>query len=139
MAMKKAVTAKKVSAKKAKTGPEACITEVIETPSVVCVEEKPSKKSTASYPNSYVLIDYPKDNEMIIGGSHYAVRIGASGEGAVELQINGPEWLPCRFNAGYWWYDMHDLKAGAKKITARLLDSTGKVIKKSPVCKVTVK
>ena len=142
MAIKKVVAAKKPAAKKTKSAVSAgsCSETMCSAPSMACAEEKvqTSSKKTAEYPNAYVLIDYPKENEVITGGSHYAVRIGASSDGAVELQINGPEWLPCRFNAGYWWYDMHDLKAGAKKITARLLDSTGKTIKKSPVCKVKV-
>jgi hypothetical protein len=77
--------------------------------------------------NAYVIIDYPFESENI-NSCHYAVRVGASCDGYVELSFNDGEWVPCRFNSGYWWFDWTDFVPGEYFISARLIDSKGDVI-----------
>lgn len=89
-------------------------------------------------PKSYLVIDHPAQGE-IISGLHYAIRIGASDNGSVEISFDGGEWQPCRASAGYWWFDWGYFTAGSHKIAARLVDSVGVVVKKSPVLKVEVR
>ncbi len=87
--------------------------------------------------NSYVLVDYPVENDVVSGNS-YVLRIGASFDGYVEVSFNDSEWQPCRFASGYWWYDWSDFKPGDTKIVARLVDNDGKILKVSDIrkCKV---
>ena len=69
-------------------------------------------------------IDFPQPNE-VIDGKHYAVRISAPQCDAVEVTLDGQNWLPCRNEAGYWWFDLCDLPVGSARIIAKLtLDGT---------------
>lgn len=77
--------------------------------------------------NTYVVIDYPFESENI-NGCHYAVRVGASGHGYVELSFNNGEWVPCRFSSGYWWFDWTYFTPGEHLISARLVNPAGNVI-----------
>jgi hypothetical protein len=100
------------------------------------VIEKPKRKAPAS--DTYIIIDHPSANETVYP-NHYAVRIGASNKGAVEISINNSEWLPCRYSDGYWWFDWQEFKSGKNKIVARLKNEKGRVLKKSAVCECEVK
>jgi hypothetical protein len=93
---------------------------------------------TPAASDSYVLIDHPANGE-IISGLHYAIRIGASDNGSVELSFNNGEWQPCRASAGYWWFDWGYFTPGDHKIAARLQNHDGTTVKKSPIVKVEVK
>jgi hypothetical protein len=93
--------------------------------------------ASAEAENTYIVIDYPTEGELI-SGLAYAIRIGASESGKVELSFNGGEWQPCRAGAGYWWFDWGYYEPGTYKIVARLVDDNGKVIKKSDARKVQV-
>jgi hypothetical protein len=84
----------------------------------------------------YVVIDHPITGETMIS-NHYAIRLGASWGGVVELMIDDSEWMTCRHNSGYWWFDWHNIPAGAHKLVARLVDNNGTVLKKSTIRKVT--
>ncbi len=88
--------------------------------------------------NSYVLVDYPVENETVYG-DNYVLRIGASFDGYVEVSFNDSEWQPCRFASGYWWYDWSYFKPGNMKIVARLVGNDGKILKISDIrkCKVS--
>lgn len=86
---------------------------------------------------TYIIIDYPTENETI-AGVHYAIRIGASGNGTVELSINNGPWEPARYADGYWWYDWGYFVPGATKIAARLVDDKGKVIKNATTRKCVI-
>ena len=99
-----------------------------------------AKKTTVDAPGeqkSYVVIDHPLEGE-IISGLHYAIRIGASDNGAVEISFDGGEWQPCRASAGYWWFDWGYFTPGTHKIVVRLRNPEGGTIKKAPavVCEV---
>lgn len=98
-----------------------------------------SKKAKETQPEieHYVVVDHPQNNE-IVSGLHYAIRIGASNTGSVELSINNRDWQPCRNTAGFWWFDWGYFTPGSHKITARLQDGQGKTLKKSAVVKCKV-
>ena len=94
------------------------------------------KLSTSSSNGSYILIDYPTDGELL-SGVHYAIRIGASGDGSCQISFDGQNWNDCRHHSGYWWYDWSYFLPGTYRINARLVDNTGKVLKKTATkCKV---
>jgi hypothetical protein len=80
-------------------------------------------------------VDHPQDGDKV-QNCHYAIRIGAGGGHSVELQINGGDWMHCRSNAGYYWFDWYPSKAGDHKIIARM-KTNGGAVKKSKVIGVT--
>jgi hypothetical protein len=86
---------------------------------------------------SYIVIDYPTEGE-VVSGLAYSIRVGASGNGSVEVSINGGDWAPCRHSVGYWWFDWGYYMRGSYEITARMVNSRGKAIKRSAVRKCTV-
>jgi hypothetical protein len=115
----------------------------VETAKAVLEAVKPAKAKRAVKPkaeenaNTYIVIDHPTEGE-VISGIHYAIRIGASNEGSVEIAFNDGEWQPCRPAAGYWWYDWVYFQPGKQKLVARIIDTQGNVVKKSAVRKVEV-
>lgn len=94
-------------------------------------------KETGPEIEHYVVVDHPQNNE-IVSGLHYAIRIGASNTGSVDLSIDNGDWQACRNAAGFWWFDWGYFTPGTHKITARLQDGQGKTIKKSTVIKCKV-
>jgi hypothetical protein len=96
-------------------------------------EERINRESGA-----YLIIDYPVENDVVHSSGHYAIRIGASQNGYVELSFNGGEWIPCRYNDGYWWFDWVYFSAGDYVISARMVGPEGSsVIETAPrKCKV---
>jgi len=94
-------------------------------------------KETKAVPSAYVVIDHPSNGETV-SGLHYAMRIGASGDGFVEISFNGGEWLPCRHSAGFWWFDWGYFTPGAYTIVARLRTQEGRTVKKSAPVKCEV-
>lgn len=99
-------------------------------------QKKATAKKAAFDPTCYVIIDYPQKND-IITGLHYAIRIGASDNGAVELSIDSGDWQPCRQGGGFWWFDWGYFTPGEHTLVARLRDAEGTTLTKSP--KVAVK
>jgi hypothetical protein len=87
----------------------------------------------------YVVIDYPKENEVITHPS-YTLKIAASSGQSVEVSINGGDWAPCYSAEGFWWFGWSNYASVPHKIIARSLDAGGKVIAKSElrkcVCRV---
>lgn len=141
MAVKKSV--KNVVAEKevAKKKPVVKSTKkvVAKKPAVKKEETKQQESIIEIAPNSnaYVIVDHPCEKE-IINSSEYVIRIGASLDGYVEISFNDSEWQPCRFAAGYWWFDWKYYQPGNIKISARLVSNDGQIIKLSDVrkCKV---
>ena len=123
-AKKKVSTKKKVAVSKS-SAKKAC-----------CASKK--ELDAKNNPNSYVIVDYPVENETI-ASDNYVLRIGASTDGYVEVSFNSGEWLPCRFASGYWWFDWNYFKSGNVTIAARIVGSDGKVVKLSDIrrCKVS--
>ena len=93
-----------------------------------CTVKQPVKPKD----KNYIIIDYPQENE-IINHPGYTIRIGASGNGVVEVSIDGGTWKQCHHSVGYWWYGWSNYPKGARKIIARLRDNNGKILKKSEV------
>ena len=126
----KPVVKKKVVAKKKSSVSKAASTKK--------VNSSAKSKELEAKKNSYVIVDYPVENETI-AGNNYVLRIGASTDGYVEVSFNSGEWLPCRFASGYWWFDWNYFKSGNVTIAARIVGSDGKVVKLSDIrkCKVS--
>ena len=126
----KSAAKKKVVAKKKSS--------VSKASSVKKVNSSVKSKELEAKKNSYVIVDYPVENETI-AGNNYVLRIGASTDGYVEVSFNSGEWLPCRFASGYWWFDWNYFKSGNVTIAARIVGSDGKVVKLSDIrkCKVS--
>ena len=97
-----------------------------------------TEAAAASFPTSYVVIDYPVENELITHPS-YAIRVGTSGNGVVEMSIDGGEWTYCRYALGFWWFDWANYPAGSHRIVARLRDNDGKELNKSKIRKCSYK
>ena len=91
------------------------------------VSKKGEKKS-----KYIIVIDYPKNNEVITHKHHYAIRIGTPNPGVVEVSIDNGEFQKCRFASGYWWYDWHNISEGEHILIARLVEpQKNRVLKKS--------
>jgi hypothetical protein len=90
-------------------------------------KETPPAAQSQSNSKTYLTIDFPIEDEKV-QGLHYAIRIGSSNEGRVEISFNGGQWNPCRFNSGYWWFDWGWFMRGDYKIIARMVDGKGGII-----------
>ena len=116
---------KKAVAKKATTKRKAAVPK---TPKAVSKQ----KQAVNNYPNAYLVVDHPVETETIYG-NHYAIRIGASTDGYVEISFDKGEWQPCRFGGGYWWFDWAYFNKGDHSIAVRLMDTNGNsIIETSP-------
>ena len=150
-AVKKVAVKKVVVVKKSKIGTEMPVVsqDIKVTPVKAAVVKQPKKaastvaavkkavQSGMRDDKAYIVIDHPVNNERILP-YHYAVRIGASGDGQIQIAFNNGEWLPCRHADGYWWYDWYEFKSGPTKIVARMCAEDGAEIKRSSVCKCVV-
>jgi hypothetical protein len=130
---KKNVCAKKkeVVEKKVKAAPAKINSIKVEQKAECCAK----KQEVNNNNNSYILVDYPVEND-IINGSAYVLRIGASHDfnAYVEVSFNNGEWNLCRFASGYWWYDWSYFQPGKFTLRARIVSAgDGKVIKMSDV------
>lgn len=65
-----------------------------------------------------VTLDYPTPGERVRPG-HYAVRVAAKPEVAVEVSVDGGPWQPCREAVGYYWFDWTPSEAGEHTLVAR--------------------
>jgi len=63
-------------------------------------------------------IDFPQEGETVKEGL-YAIRISAPDNVEVEVCIDNGDWQPCRFSAGYWWFDWNPVNTGRCKVAAR--------------------
>jgi len=146
MAAVKSKTAKAVSKESSEIVKEEKAKKTVKKPRKTTVKKTAVKKAEVSMENkeilkddkkAYITIDFPVESE-IIKGHHYAIRIGASKNGYVELSFNEGEWHPCRFAAGYWWFDWLYFTPGKYTLSARLVDQSGKVLLKTDGRKYTV-
>ena len=65
-----------------------------------------------------VAVDFPREDSNI-SGPYYSIRVGALDAETVDISINQGEWIPCRHDSGYWWYDWANFKAGTYQLVAR--------------------
>ncbi len=77
------------------------------------------RRAAAKSGEGRVVIDYPQKDEEIVSPS-YTFRVGAAGDvERVEISVNKGPWLPCRYAAGYWWYDWTGYAAGRYQAAVR--------------------
>ncbi len=87
--------------------------------SAVAVAEKPAALS-------FVVVDFPQEAEVIVS-SEYTLRIGASADArAVEISLDGGDWLACRPAVGFWWFDWSNFSRIAHRVSARVSTHEGK-------------
>ncbi len=67
-------------------------------------------------------IDHPAEGEAVWSG-HYAVRISAPAQAAVEARVDEGPWTLCRSEAGHWWLDLSGLADGGHELSARLISN----------------
>jgi len=138
----KSCAKKKVCAKKKETVEKIIKVEPIKVEKKIekKVECCAKKQEEAINNNSYVLVDYPVENDVIKGNA-YVLRIASSNDfnAYVEVSFNNGEWNLCRYASGYWWYDWAFFKPGQFTLRARIVSaSDGKVIKMSDIRKFKV-
>jgi hypothetical protein len=124
-------TVKKATVKKEKN------TAVKKAPNAV--KEVKASANTDIKPNAYLVIDYPVENDVLQANGHYAIKIGASHDGYIELSFNGGEWVPARFSDGYWWFDWMYFGAGEYTLAARMVGHDGKVVAETDLRKYAVR
>jgi len=96
------------------------------------------KAKISANPNTYLVIDYPVENDILQASGHYVIRIGASPDGYVEVSFNGGEWVPARFSDGYWWFDWVYFSAGDYTLSARMIGQDGKAVAETSPRQYTV-
>lgn len=79
----------------------------------------------------YIWIDHPQQNE-ILRGPVYVIRIGIGGAEAAEISIDKSAWRPCRLTSGYWWYDWSAIRPGKHTLVARMKTTDGRWFKTPP-------
>lgn len=79
----------------------------------------PLKKTMAKT----VAIDYPQRNERV-GSSSYTIRVSAPADPErgerVEVSIDDSAFMPCRYAAGFWWYDWTGYAPKEHQVVARM-------------------
>lgn len=100
-------------------------------------ETKSEVKPEEIQVEEYVVVDHPKNLEVIPENIPFAVRIGASECSAMDISIDDQPWQPCRNAVGYWWFDWEGFTPGSHQIVARLHKNNGEfLISKRRRCKV---
>ncbi|UPT72628.1 MAG: hypothetical protein M0D55_11750 [Elusimicrobiota bacterium] len=75
---------------------------------------------TAQRRASAVELDYPQEGE-IVSLRGYTIRLSGPAT-AVEIAVDGGEWLSCRRAAGHWWCDWSGYGPGRHQILVRSRD-----------------
>lgn len=71
------------------------------------------------------VIDFPTEHELVRPG-HYAIRVTAAGADAVEIRLDGTDWLACREAVGFFWHDWAPQKPGPVTVSARARRGKGR-------------
>ena len=83
------------------------------------------------------MLDYPQKGKKITA-PYYTFRIGTLGDiERVEISINQSSWQPCRYSAGYWWYDWSGYTEGRYQVVAKVWTKDNRTIICKP-CKFKV-
>lgn len=80
---------------------------------------------SAPAPKLEAVIDYPAEGELVRPG-HYAIRVTAEGADAVEIRLDGTDWLACRESVGFFWHDWAPQKPGPVVVSARVRRGKGR-------------
>lgn len=87
--------------------------------------------------DAHVLMDYPKDGEVITSRD-YTLRFSASDETrTVEVSIDGGPFQACRQASGHFWFDWSNYMSGRHEIVVRARLSDGQ-LEKAPVRRLRV-
>jgi len=73
----------------------------------------------------YIWLDYPEEQAHLSASHDYVIRLGVGGEQAVEIAFDGGAWQPCRYAAGFWWYDWSAITPGTHTLVARMQTAEG--------------
>lgn len=77
-------------------------------------------------PAPEVVVDYPKQDELV-SSARYAIRISALKDAkSVEVAVDQGPWQPCRQAVGHWWYDWSGYENGEHEVVARSKTREGK-------------
>ena len=76
-------------------------------------------------------VDYPQADEVVTSPD-YTIRIGAIEATHVEVSIDETPWQPCRFSAGYWWYDWSGYLPGKHQVMAQAHTEDGQSVASRP-------
>ena len=76
-------------------------------------------------------VDYPQAGEVVTSPD-YTIRISAIEATKVEVFIDEGSWQPCRFSAGYWWYDWSGYLPGKHQIKAQAHKEDGQIVTSRP-------
>lgn len=87
-------------------------------------------KTVQTRPDATLTIDYPCEGDRVLSG-HYAVRISAPDCDTVEIAVDEGEWMPCRRDVGYYWFDWTPAKGGRHTIRVRGSKNGGRRAKRS--------
>ncbi len=94
--------------------------------SAVAALSAPRKTAArAAAPKLSAVIDFPSEGELVRPG-HYAIRVTATGADAVEVRLDGTDWLPCREAVGFFWHDWAPQKPGPVVVSARARRAKGR-------------
>ncbi len=76
-----------------------------------------------------ISIDYPRQHERITSG-WYTIRVSAVlGEAErVLVSIDDAPFQPCRFAAGYWWFDWDGYRSHHHRLIAKIVSPEGEVV-----------
>lgn len=87
-------------------------------------------KSVRKHAKNHVMIDYPTPGEILVG-THYTFRMQSATPGRIELNLDGGEWLSCRTDVGYSWFDW-TCQPGDHILTARVVHEDGTIDSTGP-------
>ena len=76
-----------------------------------------------------ITIDFPKQHERITSAS-YTFRLSAlvgTGE-RVLVSVDDAPFSPCRFAAGYWWFDWDGYLSHHHRLIAKIVSTNDEVI-----------
>ncbi len=76
-----------------------------------------------------ISIDFPKQHERITSSS-YTFRVSAAvGEDEkVAVSVDDLPFAPCRFAAGYWWFDWSGYRSHHHRLLAKIVSADGDVV-----------
>lgn len=95
----------------------------VPTPAEILFDQLPNPYHPPVAP--YVWIDYPEQNERLLGPI-YNIRMGIGGAEQADIAIDGGSWQACELRSGYWWYDWTNIQPGKHTLVARMRTADGR-------------
>jgi hypothetical protein len=79
-----------------------------------------------------VRVDYPKENESIVGADYSFRVVAPEASVTADVCIDQGEWQKCRHAVGFWWFDWSRTDEGEHEVVARVRGSDGTVLVSEP-------